>query len=100
MLYETHTRICNKRMLIAQDYAKFRGRIAWQIFKKTTLLISQMKYGVTESRFGSVITGGIWNSPISHSTHHQRPARERHKIRNASRENVNNQALRNTNFTH
>ena len=39
------------------------------------------------------------NRPVSHSARHQRPARERHTIRIASRENVNNQAPRNTNFT-
>ena len=38
--------------------------------------------------------------PVSHSARHQRPARERHNIRVASRENVDNQAPRNTNFTH
>ena len=36
------------------------------------------------------------NSPVSHSARHQRPARERHKIRIASRENVDNQAPRYT----
>ena len=41
-----------------------------------------------------------YNSPVSHSARHQRPARERHKIRIASRENVDNQAPCNTNFTH
>ena len=40
------------------------------------------------------------NSPVLHSARHQRPARERHKIRIASRENVDNQVPRNTNFTH
>ena len=40
------------------------------------------------------------NSPVSHSARHQRPARERHKISIASRENVDNQTPRNTNFTH
>ena len=40
------------------------------------------------------------NSPVSYSVRHQRPARERHKIRIASRENVDNQAPRSTNFTH
>ena len=39
------------------------------------------------------------NRPVSHSARHQRPARERHKIRIASRENVDNQAPRNTNCT-
>ena len=38
------------------------------------------------------------NSPVSFSARHQRPAIERHKIRIASRENVNNQAPRNTNL--
>ena len=42
----------------------------------------------------------IFNWPVSHSARHQCPARERHKIRVASRENVDNQAPRNTNFTH
>ena len=42
---------------------------------------------------------GLYNRPVSHSARHQRPARERHKIRIASRENVDNQAPRNTNFT-
>ena len=37
---------------------------------------------------------------IRHATMYQRPARERHKIRIALRENVDNQAPRNTNFTH
>ena len=32
MLYKTHTHIYIKRMLIAQDYIKFLGRIAWQSF--------------------------------------------------------------------
>ena len=40
------------------------------------------------------------NSPVLHSARHQRPAREWHRIRIASRENVDNQTLRNTNFTH
>ena len=40
------------------------------------------------------------NSPVSHLACHQRPARERHKICIASRENVDNQTPRNTNFTH
>ena len=40
------------------------------------------------------------NWPVSHSARHQGPARERHKIRIASRENVDNQTPRNTNFTH
>ena len=40
------------------------------------------------------------DSPVSYSAGHQRPARERHKIRIASRENVDNQTPRNTNFTH
>ena len=40
------------------------------------------------------------NWPVSHSARHQRHARERHKIRIASRENVDNQTPRNTNFTH
>ena len=40
------------------------------------------------------------NSPVSYSERHQRPARERHKIRIASRENVDNQTPRNTNFAH
>ena len=42
----------------------------------------------------------ISNWPVSHSARHQRPARERHKIRIVSRGNVDNQAPRNTNFTH
>ena len=37
--------------------------------------------------------------PVSHSARHQRPARESHIMRIASRENVDNQAPRNTNFT-
>ena len=41
----------------------------------------------------------IGDRPVSHSAHHQRPARERHIMRIASRENVDNQAPRNTNFT-
>ena len=32
MLYETHVRIYNKRMLLAQDCIKFHGCIAWQSF--------------------------------------------------------------------
>ena len=40
------------------------------------------------------------NSPVSHLARHQRPAREGHKFRIASRENVDNQMPRNTNFTH
>ena len=40
------------------------------------------------------------NSPVSHLAHHQRPPTERHKICIASQENVDNQAPRNTNFTH
>ena len=32
------------------------------------------------------------NRPVSHSARHQRPARERHIMRIASRENVDNQA--------
>ena len=39
------------------------------------------------------------NRPVSHSARHQHPARERHIMRIASRENVDNQAPRNTNFT-
>ena len=42
---------------------------------------------------------GPANRPVSHSARHQRPARERHIMRIASRENVDNQAPRNTNFT-
>ena len=42
----------------------------------------------------------MFNWPVTHSARHQRPARERHKIRIASRENVDNQTPRNTNFTH
>ena len=48
----------------------------------------------------SVLPLFCFNRPVLHSARHQRPARERHKIRNASRENVDNQAPRNTNFTH
>ena len=44
--------------------------------------------------------GSMINSPVLHSARHQRPARERHKIRTASRKTVDNQAPRNTNFTH
>ena len=40
------------------------------------------------------------NEQFSRFTFVQRPARERHKIRIASRENVDNQTPRNTNFTH
>ena len=44
------------------------------------------------------VTGGVCNSnetrPVSHLARHQRPARERHKIRIASRENVDNQGPR------
>ena len=40
-----------------------------------------------------------YNRPVSHSARHQRLARERHIMRIASRENVDNQAPRNTNFT-
>ena len=46
-------------------------------------------------------TRSIWsangknNSPVYHSARHQRPARERHRIRTASRENVDNQTPRN-----
>ena len=39
-------------------------------------------------------------SPASCSARHKRPARERQKIRIASRKNVDNQTPRNTNFTH
>ena len=39
------------------------------------------------------------NRPVSHSARHQRPARERHIMRIASWENVDNQAPHNTNFT-
>ena len=39
------------------------------------------------------------NSPVSHLARHQRPARERDKIRIASQENVDNQTPHNTNFT-
>ena len=47
-----------------------------------------------------VLLGNNLNSPISYSARHQRPARERHKIHIASRENVDNQTPRSTNFTH
>ena len=40
-----------------------------------------------------------YNRPVSHLARHQRPARERYIVRIASRENVDNQAPRNTNFT-
>ena len=40
------------------------------------------------------------NRPVSHLARHQRPAREMHKIRVASRGYVDNQAPRNTNFTY
>ena len=43
---------------------------------------------------------GIPNWPVLHSARHKHPARERHKIRIASQENVDNQTPRNTNFTH
>ena len=49
---------------------------------------------------GPNIDKKVINWPISHSARHQRPARERHKIRIASQENVDNQTPRNTNFTH
>ena len=39
------------------------------------------------------------NRPVSHSARHQHSARERHIMRIASRENVDNQEPRNTNFT-
>ena len=38
-----------------------------------------------------IIVYGTRNSPILHLARHQRPAREKHKIRIASRENVDNQ---------
>ena len=49
----------------------------------------------------SVVSGRHYesNSPVSYSVRHQRPARERQKIRIASRKNVDNQAPHNTNFT-
>ena len=62
-----------------------------------------------ELKNGIEILGGVkkvvcyeheTNWPVSYATRHQRPARERHKIRIASRENVDNQTPRNTNFTH
>ena len=43
-------------------------------------------------------TFGSSNSPVSHLARHQRPARERYKIRIASQENVDNQAPRNSKF--
>ena len=46
------------------------------------------------------LIGPYNNSPVLHSARHQRPTRERHKIRIASRETVDNQAPRNTNFQH
>ena len=61
------------------------------------------------SNLDLIVEGKMWayffqvdflNSPVLHSVRHQRPARERHKIRIASRETVDNQAPRNTNFTH
>ena len=51
-------------------------------------------YGVLKSGLGI-----LCNRPVSHSARHQRPARERHIMCIASRENVDNQAPRNTNFT-
>ena len=53
------------------------------------------------AEFDNLTLIALWelNRPVSHSARHQRPARERHKIRIASRENVDSQAPRNTNFT-
>ena len=50
--------------------------------------------------FEQTILVYISNSPVSYSARHQRPARERHKIRIASWGNVDNQTPHNTNFTH
>ena len=49
---------------------------------------------------GEVYASFKIDSPVSHSARHQRPARERHKIHIASQENVDNQMLGDTNFTH
>ena len=45
-------------------------------------------------RDGSLLIHSLasFNRPVSHSARHQRPARERHIMRIASRENVDNQA--------
>ena len=51
------------------------------------------------SFFDDFTTQKYLNRPVSHSARHQRPTRERHIMRIASRENVDNQAPRNTNFT-
>ena len=56
--------------------------------------------GVFSSKEQILFRVYFYNWPVSHSARHQRPARERHRIRIASRENVDNQAPRNTNFTH
>ena len=56
MLYETGTRIYNKRMLIVQDCVKFRRRIAWQSFHENNFADFPDK----KSRFRSAI-GGVWN---------------------------------------
>ena len=59
-----------------------------------------MKTAVEEKFVSSILISNIMmkyrtcdgnNSPVSHSARHHRPARERHKIRIVSRENVDNQ---------
>ena len=71
------------------------GRCLWKCSKRLTLI--SLLLGSSDKNMSLLHK---YNSPISHSARHQHPARERHKIRIASRENVDNQTPRNTNFTH
>ena len=70
----------------------------WYLKNDTSKMIPQKWYLDWNSTSGS--SKLYFTLPVSHSVRHQRPARERHKICIASRENVDNQTPRNTNFTH
>ena len=70
------------------NFCKLFAQWHWVIQMAITFLID-----------AQIVTNLVFNRPVSHSARHQHPARERHIMRIASRENVDNQAPRNTNFT-
>ena len=74
-------------------------RIMWTLLSFHTEVISA--YSFREMCYlDRKLQIDVNNWPVSHSARHQHPARERHKIRIASLENVDNQTPRSTNFTH
>ena len=83
-------RVCAYRRI------KLRGYDQWQFSCK-----KGVHHLVPDKKKKKKKSGGhcVCNRPVSHSARNQRPARERHIMRIASRENVDNQAPRNANFT-